>query len=369
MAILVIADDLTGASEIGGIVLRYGLSVEIVHRLTGQVTKDVLILNTNTRSLPANEVEKHLEGLFSEQVSYPWDWIFLKFDSALRGHIKSEISFYRGLFQKDNVLFCPVNPAMSRVIRDGIYWVDGHPLAETDFAKDPEFPMLRSEVLAALGAEEWHLITEPPLKLSEESRYVVAAVENNEQLDRWASTLLTFGMYGGSATFLEALLRHRVAVQQITKTAEPIIQMPALYVCGSKHEDSLLRKTTVDKSKVVYWRVAGQEREVARDIRHKLLEGENIILAAAPADAVSPRVVRMGMAQVVAWVQQEYAIHELLVEGGATARAVLEALGVDTLVPIWEYGQGVIRNAVPGSVLHIILKPGSYPWTAKLWVF
>lgn len=374
MTILVIADDLTGAAEIGGIALRFGLSVEIVHALVVPSGKDVQILNTNTRSLKEGEVLPHLKELFSDvqqssAFSDKWDWIYLKFDSALRGYMKREISFYRRVFGKANVVFCPVNPALGRVIQDGVYWVEGKPIAETDFARDPEFPILKSNILEAIGASAWHLAADIPTQPTEDTPYIVADVKDEEGLNRWASSETSFGIYAGAAAFFEALLRRRVPAFTADDGVVPVLKSPVLYICGSNHENSVRRVKNVDADKVVYWRHIGQEREVAQAIGDKIDKVGKVVFAVAPHIAVEAHVVRAAMAHVMTLVQRDCALQELLIEGGATARAVLEALAIDTLLPVWEYGQGVIRNRVPDTTLTITLKPGSYPWTEELWVF
>lgn len=369
MAILVIADDLTGAAEIGGIALRYGLSVEIVHRLTRPTGKDVQILNTNTRSLKVDEALVHLGRLFPEDAPVKWDWIYLKFDSALRGHIAAEISFYRRVFGKNNVVFCPVNPAFGRVIRDGVYWVEGKPIAETDFAQDPEFPIVKSDVLEAIHTSDWHLAKDVPERLAADRPFVVAAVEDEEGLNRWASAATMFGIYAGAAAFFEALLRHRVQVLPTNEGAAPVSRSSVLYVCGSNHENSAERIAQVDADKVVYWQDIGKEKELARDIGHKIDGEGKVIFAIAPLKDREAPTIRASMAKVVALLLRDCALQELFIEGGATARAVLEALAIDTLLPVWEYGPGVIRNRVPDTALIVTLKPGSYPWTENLWPF
>ena len=369
MTILVIADDLTGAAEIGGIALRNGLSVEIVHTLAKPTNKDVQILNTNTRSMRADDVIIHLRKLFAADFSYCWDWIYLKFDSALRGHIVAEISFYREVLQKDRVVFCPVNPALGRVIANGLYWVEGKPIAETDFARDPEFPIRKSGVLAAIGAESWVLAKDVPTAPNGDIPYTVAAVGDVDDLNRWAASSKSFGMYAGAAAFFEALLHHRMPTVSSSVENEPLPKLPLLYVCGSNHAHSIKRVKNLHTDNVIYWLDIGQEEELARDICQKISRVGSVAFAAKPLQRMEARVIRTSMAQVVAFVQQNCAVQELLIEGGATARAVLEALGIDTLWPVWVYGQGVIRNHVPGTTWTVTLKPGSYPWTDKLWVF
>ncbi|PRD54162.1 four-carbon acid sugar kinase family protein [Sphingobacterium gobiense] len=369
MAILVIADDLTGAAEIGGMVLRYGLSVEIVHTLTLPISKDVRILNTNTRSLKADEALLHLQGVFLVDQGFKWDWIYLKFDSALRGHIKEEISFYRTIFQKDNVIFCPVNPALGRIIEDGVYWVNGRPIAETDFAQDPEFPITKSHILEVLDAKSWHMADDVKTLSTAKPSYIVPAVKDEAGLNSWASIGISFGICAGGAAFFDALLRRQIERRPVSNNLAPLPQTPVLYVCGSRHESSIERIATVNTDKVVYWAHIGEEEEVAKTIRRKMDKYGKVILAVAPTVRCDAAIVREHIAQVLAILYQEYALHELIIEGGATARAILEVLGIDTLVPIWEYGQGVIRNHVPEVALTVTLKPGSYPWTEELWVF
>ncbi|TYR38001.1 four-carbon acid sugar kinase family protein [Sphingobacterium phlebotomi] len=370
MAILVIADDLTGAAEIGGIILRHGLSVEIVHTLETSTNKDVRILNTNTRSLKEKEALSHLKELFSTNPILKWDWIYLKFDSALRGHIAAEISFYCRAFQKDNVVFCPVNPTLGRVIEDnGWYWVDGKPIAETDFAQDPEFPIEKSGVLEVLGGDYWHLVKDVQGLSTEKSPYIVAAVNDLEGLHKWASTATSFGIYAGAAAFFEALLLQRKKALPMTKDLEPWPQSPILYVCGSNHENSIKRIAKVDANKVVYWQSIGEENKVAMDVLGKIEKFGKVILTVARTVSHDAQTIRACMAEIVGIVQQTCPLQELVIEGGATARAVLEVLDIDTLLPVREYGPGVIRNHVPGVTLAVTLKPGSYPWTENLWVF
>jgi uncharacterized protein YgbK (DUF1537 family) len=53
--IAVIADDLTGAAELAGIGLNYNLKTEISTVIDPNCSADLLIIATNTRSLPETE--------------------------------------------------------------------------------------------------------------------------------------------------------------------------------------------------------------------------------------------------------------------------------------------------------------------------
>ena len=56
-------------------------------------------------------------------------------------------------------------------------------------------------------------------------------------------------------------------------------------------------------------------------------------------------------------------VKDLLIEGGATAYAVVSELGFTAFQPTEELQQGVVRMKVMGvEGLHLTIKPGSYAW-------
>ena len=91
--ILVIADDFTGAAEIGGIAHLYGLSVKLKTNLSEADSSgdDVLVLDTNTRSLSPHEASKAIKTVFKDFDLSVFNFIYKKVDSVLRGPIIPEI--------------------------------------------------------------------------------------------------------------------------------------------------------------------------------------------------------------------------------------------------------------------------------------
>ncbi|MFD1771992.1 four-carbon acid sugar kinase family protein [Sphingobacterium suaedae] len=366
--ILVIADDLTGAAEIGGVALRYGLSAQIVHSVTEPITTDILIVNTNSRSMKIDRALSHLASVLPSQSIVDWSWIYLKFDSALRGHMREEIPFYKTAFCAQQVFFCPVNPKMGRLIRNGVYVVQGVPIAETDFKHDPEFPVRESDILQIMGPENWALQTEPKL-IPDDRFFLIPAVAEGETLDRWADCLPKNALFAGAAAFFEALLRNRLEHGELLDSRIDAVQGQQLYICGSKHESSLRRLRELAPEEIVYWQKAGGEWHVAQELEQALRKKERVVFAVATDTDSEARVIRKSMATSIAMLNEQYALQELVIEGGATARAVLKALQIDALRPIQEKGAGVITCAVPDTEIYVTLKPGSYPWTKELWAF
>ena len=67
MMIAVIADDLTGAAEIGGIGLSYNFKVEISNEVNPHTTADMVVINTDARSKTEDEAVK-ITSKVSEQL-------------------------------------------------------------------------------------------------------------------------------------------------------------------------------------------------------------------------------------------------------------------------------------------------------------
>jgi len=63
-------------------------------------------------------------------------------------------------------------------------------------------------------------------------------------------------------------------------------------------------------------------------------------------------------------------VKELLVEGGATAAAIIKRLNINRFLPVNEFDTGVIRMKVDkNDGLFLTLKPGSYDWPPHIWDF
>jgi len=152
--IAAIADDFTGAAEIGGIGLRHGLNVIIETEPIRNRNADLIIIATDTRSLRADEASKQIAQITEHLLQFNPVLIFKKIDSVLRGNIKEELLAQMKVSGKRRALVIAANPVFKRIIRDGIYYIDDIPLNETRFSSDPQYPIRSSAVKEILGANE-----------------------------------------------------------------------------------------------------------------------------------------------------------------------------------------------------------------------
>ena len=179
---LIIADDITGAAEIAGIAWRKGLKVRLMVYQPNMPTTplsswrgaggEALILATDTRSGTEEEAVKTIEEVVTclslgvqecrsvgvqtlpsstsnsstcQLVNSSTDIIFKKTDSVLRGHVAAELQTLMRVTGKQKALLIPQNPSKGRIVKDGIYYINGTPLDQTSFAYDPEFPAKTAE--------------------------------------------------------------------------------------------------------------------------------------------------------------------------------------------------------------------------------
>jgi uncharacterized protein YgbK (DUF1537 family) len=85
--------------------------------------------------------------------------------------------------------------------------------------------------------------------------------------------------------------------------------------------------------------------------------------------AVYPGQLKEKMAGLVHEVLQRSMVQELIVEGGATAWALITQSGLTRFFPVEEMAPGVVRMQTNDPGLFITVKPGSYQWPEGLWNF
>lgn len=199
--IVVIADDITGAAEMGGIALRYGLKSIVANKVTTNANADVLIIYTNTRSLNKEEAVEIMASLTKKANQLGPSFFYKKTDSVLRGHILAEMKAQMQELNFNKGVLVPVNPSLDRIISDGKYFVNGEPIHQTSFSNDPEFPIKSSSVLEILGNEKTaaNIVTlNEPLPANGIS---VGEAKTNADVSSWANKVDGKTLAAGGAPF------------------------------------------------------------------------------------------------------------------------------------------------------------------------
>ena len=382
--IAVVADDLTGAAELGGIGLRYGLSVHIATAVAGAPPADLLVIATDTRSQSRAAAVATTDRVMRDLAGLQPTLIFKKTDSVLRGHVLAELRAQLQALGLEKALLVPANPALGRTITQGSYYLQGSPIHESSFAQDPEFPVASARVLDMVGGREPEVQVLAAREPRPPAGLVIGEAESAADLQAWARSLDPGTAVAGAAGFFMALLEAR-GLGLASPAPAPCLGLPALYVCGSTFARSRqrIRAAKENGGPVSYLPrnlvsgsrpTAEQLGRWAAEIATLLQTRGQAILAIDPAATAgldpSAASLRDLTARVVQQVFRAVTPGELLVEGGATAAAILQRLHLQAFTPVQELAPGVIRMQVAGNRhLCLTLKPGSYDWPATLWPF
>jgi uncharacterized protein YgbK (DUF1537 family) len=373
--ITVIADDLSGAAELAGLALRHGLRAEVQTAFSAATDADVVCVDTDTRLLPEAEAARIAEAVARAALAARPAWIFKKCDSVLRGPVLAEAHAIARATGAARIVVVPANPSRDRIIRRGEYFVGGVPLDLTDFARDPAHPRTTARVAELLGKSdpvetqttsaqparppEGHSKPAPPLEIPD--------AETSADIARIAASADAAALSVGAADFFSALLAARVPPNPILGSALPSPHFPTLLVCGSAASWPQ-RRAAADSSGLPVFALPHDPVAIARALRSA---GRALVgIGDGPTTrGVAPAALTAALTATVAAVIPKAVPARLLLEGGATARAVITALGWTRLraCEISMPGIGALRPVdAPGPLL--LIKPGSYPWPADVWL-
>lgn len=400
--IIVIADDLTGAAEIAGIGHSYGLSTALLTDVTENLPVcDLMVIATDTRSMAESnavyethricqDIKQALPKLSearkaamtplqrAQALARPDEvlHIFKKTDSALRGHVHLELRALVEESRYEQVMYLPANPSKGRIIRGGRYFINGEPIDQTDFSRDPEFPITTANVAAAIGVAPGSRLRICDAEDNNDIRRVVKLA-----LDNRNPTLLA----GGAdlfTCFIEELGRKPSRAKAFPGLSE---KGSALIVCGSTQSTDLTDKPYVRRHNMAsvpmphecfdalaqgaITPAEGADKWMGRLKQSQLVLGKtsSFILSipypniGTPEAAKTLRQITAEMTQRI--VAQNGVMTEIIFEGGATAYSAIRKLGWSRFTVVQQVAPGVVRlHSLDDTHTHITIKPGSYSW-------
>lgn len=372
---VVIADDITGAVELAGIGWCYGLAVSLQRDLSAAPQdSDLLVLDTDSRSLSESEARERVAR--AAACVRPGDWVFKKVDSVLRGQVRAECTKLAQRLGKESVRLCPANPSLGRTVEAGCLRIAGKPLSQTGFAQDPEWPAATDRVAELLERSPgWACRTAADARKAGEGQLAAGDVTSAADLLRWAGTVDETCLPAGGGDFFEALLQ-RQGLRQDRRADWACPPGPCLLVCGSTAAASRALvarleqagRAICDMPRDLFAGTADSSATIARwaaELCAALARHGLAVLAIRHpviADGALARRLAAQCAQAVRQVLLRSPVRVLLVEGGATAAAILAASGHArwTMAGEIRRGVGVLRPC--GEDLELVLKPGSYSW-------
>ncbi len=365
---VVIADDITGAAEIAGVALRHGVSAVLTTNIAEPIPEtDVFIIATDTRSGNEDNARNVVEQI-SKNLKDVDCQIFKKTDSVLRGHIIAELQTIVNIKGFDCALLLPQNPSKGRVIIEGKYLINNVPLDKTDFRNDPEFPSFTSCVEELLKGKAVNICVNDRLK--NDKSIQIADASNAEELKTQLNKAENMNvLLAGGADLFDALLQKKYPnSRQVAGCRLPNPQH-SIIVCGSTQSKSIANEKYIQsigaQESIMPMDVfkGGSAESWINEMSETYKKARSVIVTVGEKEnggsecAVRLRTLMAEAAFRLVAIQQP---DLLIIEGGATAFAILSHLNWNCYKLKNEYASGIVSMTYGNT--EIILKPGSYPW-------
>lgn len=418
----IIADDLSSATDCGAQVVRSGLSVVVPlknYSLPTQAREaEVISVDTDSRSLSADQAYAKVKAATQHLVMEGRTAFYKSVDSTLRGNLGAEIEAVLDVVKPDCAIIAPAFPKYGRTTADGVQYLHGRPLHETEFGTDPTSPVKDADIsrrLAEGSRRKCGRITLVQLRAGLEQitrvvegmvadgiNLVVVDIAEQEDLKRlclglsYSHLRVVWVGSTGLAEFISLAF-------DVSPPANPMNQehsidsRPALALVGSASEttreqlryaqtNNQLKIIQLDPNQVIQnGQVAAAELDKAEtNLRAALASGHDAALAVnssrdeivatqqlgarlnLSSAQVAQRIVDR-LAQVGRRLVGEGRISGIVATGGDTANALCNALGTQALEILGEVEAGIpIMRLLGTSSLPLVTKAGGFGSSAAI---
>ena len=358
-ALRVLADDLTGACDVGAEFLPApgGVVVQPALETREPAPRGAMcVRNTQSRTLAPADAARRVAAALAD-VGPGWAGLVLKkIDTGLRGPLGAEVDAAMDALGVDEAFVLPAIPEVGRTTLAGRQMIGGVPVDETAFARDPHHPIRDASVPAALAATgrrpaaviDIAAVRGDLAAAVERGRAAGAGVlvcdaETDADLKRAVRTLLLRGrplLLVGS-TGLACALRRVLGAEQAGRAVCPAGSVPlpgdgVLVVAGSAHPATRRQlERAADRGLVHPIEVAslaGAEWAGARAARALASGMVPALIAPAAASPEGGAAVLAALRRAALTTLGRERPGGLVLVGGETAYHVLEGLG---LPPLW----------------------------------
>lgn len=375
----VIADDLTGAAELGAVGLRLGLKAEVLrgNRVGGEA--ELVCVDTDSRSSTPAEAAKRAAAAARLLRSAGARWIYKKVDSVLRGHVTAEVEAVMRQLGLNRALVLPANPSLGRVIRDGEYFIKGKPIHRTEFASDPEYPRRTAEVIRMLDAPRDFILRleNGELKVPENT-LLIGQADSSQKVRDWAKARESSVLPVGGSEFFAALL-----AEDLHCATPPVAEEfqfgedRQLFICGTVSKEGRHLVRSARKAKVPVFTLPhelmwgndlspGAREAISQRVVQALATERRVVLGVGlppVRNLQAARRLSKDLVDIAERVLRRAKVKYVFAEGGATSAELVRRMKWSRLEVRREWAPGVATLAVADeNSLWLTIKPGSYSW-------
>lgn len=398
--LLILADDLTGALDTGiqfesetAIVVLYStdLNESEIKMLPEKV--EVLIVDTESRHLKPWKAYDRIFRLLQTAKDLHIPYVYKKTDSGMRGNIGSELEACAKVYENKNIHFIPAFPQMNRITVNGIQYIDGVPVAESVFGKDPFEPVKCSSVKEIIGLQSniACLIKDRVEPEADERMVFIYDCRSREELEMIANDLKKCEdarLFAGCAGFASVLYEMLdLKKPEFTKVK---LKEKLLIICGSVNPVTLKQLDKAEKDGALRICLTNQQKleedyfdsedgkMFISDIKGKL-EAVSCVIVESVTDMGSEKGISYdslndikkekirhkianNLGTILKKLLEQGVESTLFVTGGDTLISFMTNIGMNQLSPICELFPGVVLSKIKygEKTFDLISKSGGF---------
>jgi len=363
--ILIVADDLSGASDCAAAFAAAGARAFVSLRGAPVGALPILAVDTDSRAVTRDEAVRRVRAALAQR--RPGALVYKKIDSTLRGHLAAElVAALDALPEAPGAVLAPAFPQQGRTLEGGRCFVHGEPLEQTalwrhagiagpaDPASRLQAEGLSTTTLAAAAEHgERALADRITAAFASGTRVVVCDARSADELSRLARAL---GMLDcapllvGSAGLARGLAEQRARPGAPASRGWPRSDRPVLTVIGSRAPIARAQARAIVEEAAATQVDTPVERLLAgiddRDgyadaVMAALAAGRHVVVGVGdgPTDPARSLEIAAGLARLAAPAAARAGA--IVMTGGDTARAMLDALAVPLIEILGEVEPGV----------------------------
>lgn len=397
--LVIIADDFTGALDTGvqfataGVATRVITSQNVSFEAYAQ-TCTVLVVDAETRHLTAAEAYSIVFEIVSKAEEARIPHIYKKTDSALRGNVGAELTALLRASCERALPFLPAFPQMERNTINGSLYIQGVPVADSVFGRDPFEPVTCSDVRSLIALQSDLPTVGCPVCASAKDRdgilvFDTSSVDDLQIIGNQLKQDGNLHILAGCAGFA-SVLPDLLELEGDKHQPIPALGEYFTVICGSVNPITVAQVSYAQakgfahcqlepeqKLSSGYWQTARGEEMLQALYRmletnpHRILDtndpGSNRKTADYAARfGMDMQDIRRAVSDTIGYLVSRLFSHEalgtLLITGGDTLLQCMEYMGVHEIEPLGEMDAGVVlsRFSYQGVTRYIISKSGGF---------
>jgi len=396
----IIADDLTGAAESGAAFLPAYSDVRLVGAddlamLPAGSPAPVLAVDTHSRALAAAQARQCVELAAGRLKAWRPAHVFKKIDSCLRGNLGAEADAVIDTMDLPISFIVPSYPEMGRITVGDIHYVNGEPVADSEFGRNADERVPESRLTLAVAVQSRHPVGhididtlaagEQALRRAVEQlaakgvRHIVFDAAERQHLTAVAALGLKHfpsALLVGSAGLAAALCEQLPPAPAPSPAPVPTVAGHHLIAlgtasCRARYQVAVLQQVhpaemvTLDPVRLADAEAA-PDAAVLAGLVEALTRGDVVACIAGPRSKDWSRMaqrVANGFGALIAAAAARIRPASLFLSGGDTAFAVLRRLGIHQLKLERMIVSGLVLSTAVGGPfrgLAVGTKPGAF---------